>query len=154
MKTAGVGTAASRWRPAPGRIPTVCGFAGWATSNVAEETIVRRMTDAVAHRGPDGQGFYLSPDMRVALGSRRLSIIDLPGGQQPMSNEDGSVWVIFNCEIYNFLELRANLEEKGHRFATKSDTEVIVHAYEEFGDDCVVHLNGMFAFAIYDEHRP
>ena len=109
------------------------------------------MTGQLRHRGPDGDGFYSSGG--VGLGHRRLSIIDLDGGRQPLSNEDGSIWVTFNGEIYNFAELRHRLEQRGHRFQTKSDTEVIVHAYEEWGEKSVEHLRGMFAFAVWDEPR-
>jgi asparagine synthase (glutamine-hydrolysing) len=120
-----------------------------------DEGVLRRMTDAVRHRGPDGEGFYISPHRQVGLGHRRLSIIDLAGGSQPMSNEDGTLWVVFNGEIYNFPELRKELEGKGHHFATHCDTEIILHAYEQYGESCVDRLNGMFAFALYDEraHR-
>jgi asparagine synthase (glutamine-hydrolysing) len=111
----------------------------------------RAMNDALAHRGPDGEGFFA--DTRAALGHRRLAIIDRAGGHQPMGNEDGSCWIVFNGEIYNHHELRAELESKGHKFRTVSDTEAIVHAYEEFGVHCVERLEGMFAFAIYDQRR-
>ena len=106
------------------------------------------MTDALAHRGPDGDGFYTNT--HVALGHRRLAIIDRDGGVQPMANETGTVWVVFNGEIYNHRELRRQLIAKGHRFASVCDTEVIVHAYEEYGTDCVSRFEGMFAFAVYD----
>jgi asparagine synthase (glutamine-hydrolysing) len=129
----------------------MCGLAGWVASRTVDEAILRRMTDALIHRGPDADGFYVSPDRRVGLGHRRLSIIDLATGDQPISNEDGTIWVIFNGEIYNFPDLRDDLERAGHRFATNSDTEVIVHAYEHYGEDCVHRLNGMFAFALYDQ---
>src|SRR3712207_249238 len=109
------------------------------------------MCDAIRHRGPDDDGYYLGTS--VGLGQRRLSIIDLSGGRQPMSNEDGTVWITFNGEIYSFQELRDRLVRLGHRFATHSDTEVIVHAYEEYGAECVKQLRGMFAFALWDERR-
>jgi asparagine synthase (glutamine-hydrolysing) len=109
------------------------------------------MAAAIRHRGPDDEGFYFKEN--VAMGMRRLSIIDLATGRQPISNEDGSVWVVFNGEIYNFPELRERLLARGHRFSTHSDTEVIVHLYEDHGDDLVDHLNGMFAFALWDERR-
>jgi asparagine synthase (glutamine-hydrolysing) len=109
------------------------------------------MCDAIAHRGPDDAGYYL--DSHAGLGMRRLSIIDVSMGHQPISNEDGSVWVVFNGEIYNFRELRRDLESRGHKFATNTDTEVIVHLYEDRGVQCVDHLRGMFAFALWDIHR-
>lgn len=112
---------------------------------------VRRMTTALAHRGPDGDGF-LDLD-RVSFGHRRLAIIDRAGGHQPMANEDETCWIVFNGEVYNHRELRPVLEAKGHRFRTASDTETILHAYEEFGTGCVEKLEGMFAFAIYDGRR-
>ncbi len=107
--------------------------------------------DTLVHRGPDDEGFY--SDEQVSLGMRRLSIIDVQGGHQPIHNEDMTVWVVFNGEIYNFIELREELAKKGHAFYTKTDTEVIVHLYEEFGKDCVHHLRGMFAFALWDKAR-
>lgn len=109
------------------------------------------MAAAIRHRGPDDEGFYFKDN--VALGMRRLSIIDLATGHQPISNEDGSVWVVFNGEIYNFQELRQRLLARGHQLSTHSDTEVIVHLYEDHGDDLVQYLNGMFAFALWDERR-
>ena len=109
------------------------------------------MCRVIAHRGPDEQG-ALTLD-GVGLGIQRLSIIDIAGGQQPVHNEDGRLWLVFNGEIYNYPQLRAELEKRGHRFYTQSDTETIVHAYEEYGDDCVAHLNGMFAFALWERQR-
>jgi asparagine synthase (glutamine-hydrolysing) len=114
------------------------------------------MTGALRHRGPDDEGFYIAHEeglTGVGLGFRRLSIIDLVTGNQPISNEDGSLHVVFNGEIYNYRELRSELESRGHRFATDSDTEVIVHLYEELGAHCVERLNGMFAIALWDVHR-
>jgi len=117
----------------------------------ADKRTARAMAAAMAHRGPDDEGFfYRGP---VVLGMRRLAVIDLPGGHQPISNEDGSVWVVFNGEIYNFGTLREDLEARGHKFRSQSDTEVIVHLYEEVGDELLQHLNGMFAFALWDEKR-
>ena len=107
------------------------------------------MLAMIRHRGPDGFGIYQDED--VSLGSARLSIIDLSGGDQPISNEDGTVWIVFNGEIFNYVELRPGLEAKGHRFATHSDTEVIVHLYEDYGPDCLKYLNGQFALAIWDD---
>ena len=109
------------------------------------------MTDVMSHRGPDGSGYFAHGP--IGLGHRRLSIIDLEGGSQPISNEDDTLQIVFNGEIYNFIELRTELEAAGHRFKTRSDTEVIVHAYEQWGDDCVSRFNGIFAFAMWDAQR-
>jgi len=131
----------------------VCGIAGivrWNSAPVLEEEI-RSMCGAMVHRGPDEEGVYLGDS--VALGMRRLSIIDIDNGQQPVSNEDGSVWTVFNGEIYNHRELRRDLERKGHTFRTASDTETIVHLYEDLGPQCVDRLRGMFAFAIWDVRK-
>lgn len=117
----------------------------------ADKRTARAMAATLVHRGPDDEGFYYRGS--IVLGMRRLAIIDLPGGHQPISNEDGSVWVVFNGEIYNFAILREDLEARGHKFRTSSDTEVIVHLYEEFGDGLLDHLNGMFAFALWDERE-
>jgi asparagine synthase (glutamine-hydrolysing) len=125
----------------------ICGVIG-VESREAGEGAVRRMMDAMAHRGPDGEGVLFSPP--VAAGMRRLSIIDLPGGSQPVWNETHTLATIFNGEIYNFREVRKELENAGHRFRTRSDTEVIVHAYEEWGERCVRHLRGMFALAVVE----
>ena len=131
----------------------MCGIAGIMDTQgrAVEQSLVGRLCEALDHRGPDGEGYYT--DGPVALGHRRLAILDLAGGVQPMSNEDGTVWVIFNGEIYNFCELRTRLERLGHRFATRSDTEVLVHAYEQYGEGCVNELRGMFAFAVWDRPR-
>src|ERR1043166_9151698 len=117
----------------------------WEGSRIEANEIIR-MTREMGHRGPDGEGFLRRE--RVALGHRRLSIIDIKGGKQPLCNEDGNIWVTFNGEIYNYRSLRGILQSKGHIFRTKSDTEVIVHAYEEWGDSCVERLRGMFAFVL------
>jgi len=129
----------------------MCGIAGIVDlqSRPVEPTLVRRLCDVLVHRGPDDEGYYINGP--VALGQRRLAILDVAGGHQPMCNEDGTVWITFNGEIYNFRELRQRLEGLGHRFATRSDTEVIVHAYEQYGADCVKGLRGMFAFALWDQ---
>jgi len=131
----------------------VCGIAGMIgrQNEVADASDVRRMCQTIVHRGPDDEGIYAQGP--VGLGMRRLSIIDLAGGRQPIHNEDQSVWVVFNGEIYNFPELRRELEARGHCFYTHTDTEVIVHLYEEMGSDCVKKLRGMFAIALYDENR-
>jgi asparagine synthase (glutamine-hydrolysing) len=133
----------------------MCGIAGmFSLSGVLAPDVraaIRPMTDAIAHRGPDGDGFYEGD--RVALGHRRLAIIDRAGGHQPMSNEDGSCWIVFNGEVYNHRDLRPKLEARGHVFRTHSDTETILHAWEEYGRTCVDHLEGMFAFAVYDGRR-
>lgn len=133
----------------------MCGICGIVSLNeeqpAGDEGLLRRMNGTLAHRGPDDTGYYLN--RQVGIGVSRLRIIDLAGGDQPIGNEDQSVWIAFNGEIYNHLELRRRLEQKGHVFKTKSDTEAILHAYEAYGDDCVHHLNGMFGFAIWDEKR-
>lgn len=128
----------------------ICGVIGLAEPGQGE-ALVRRMLPKLEHRGPDDEGVLL--DLGLALGMRRLSIIDLPGGHQPIFNEDGSVAVMFNGEIYNFQDLRRRLERAGHHFRTASDTEVIVHAYEEWGENCVERLEGMFAIALADRAR-
>jgi asparagine synthase (glutamine-hydrolysing) len=128
----------------------MCGIVGMynKTGHPVDQNVLERMADQIVHRGPDDSGMHVEGS--VGLGFRRLSIIDLEGGHQPMSNEDGTVWISFNGEIYNYLELRKWLLERGHRFQTESDTEVIVHLYEEKGVDCVKELRGMFCFAICD----
>jgi asparagine synthase (glutamine-hydrolysing) len=132
----------------------MCGIAGFAGTPMPREEAalrVRAMCDAIAHRGPDSDGFHIADG--VALGMRRLSIIDVSGGRQPIFNEDGLVTVVFNGEIYNHHSLRRELEAAGHRFRTRSDTEVLVHLYEESGPDMVARLHGMFAFAIWDARK-
>jgi asparagine synthase (glutamine-hydrolysing) len=134
----------------------MCGIAGIASLLAVdriEEGDVLGMLPPLRHRGPDGSGTYRDPRGRVALGHTRLSIVDLAGGAQPLHNEDQSVWVSFNGEIFNYIELRGALIKAGHRFYTQSDTEVIVHAYEEYGDSFVEHLNGQFAIALWDVGR-
>ena len=131
----------------------MCGIAGIVGSadRPADDAVVRSMTDALWHRGPDDEGFLIQRS--VGLGMRRLSIIDVESGRQPIHNEDKSVWVVFNGEIYNHEELRHDLEAMGHTFYTRSDTEVLVHLYEEYGDTGVERLRGMFAYALWDEKR-
>ena len=129
----------------------MCGIAGFVnldSTRPADPGVVRAMTDSLVHRGPDDEGFHVQAG--VALGMRRLAIIDLETGQQPISNEDGSIWVVFNGEVYNYLELREDLISRGHRFRTRSDTEVLVHLYEEKGDDFVQAINAMAALALWD----
>src|SRR5579871_5935410 len=132
----------------------MCGIAGFVDMALPPEQatiLIDSMCRVIRHRGPDDQGIWV--DEGVALGMRRLSIIDLAGGHQPIFNEDQSILVVFNGEIYNYPELKRSLEARGHLFRTQSDTEVIVHAYEEFGDDCPSHLRGMFSFALWDRPR-
>lgn len=132
----------------------MCGIAGAFYFNVgcANLELVQRMTDALAHRGPNGDGHYVRGP--IGLGHRRLAIIDLsPAGKQPMCNEDGSIWITYNGEIYNFAEIRSGLEQRGHVFRSATDTEVIIHAYEEWGTDCLKRFNGMFAFGLWDSTR-
>lgn len=132
----------------------MCGIAGiwnYLTDRPADRERLVAITSAVAHRGPDGCGYYWGPG--PGLGHRRLSIIDLDGGHQPMCNEDESIWIVFNGEIYNFPELRKDLQARGHLFRTRCDTESILHAYEEFGDACFERLRGMFALAIWDQRK-
>jgi asparagine synthase (glutamine-hydrolysing) len=132
----------------------MCGIAGVVSasreSNI-NEGLVRHMCDQIVYRGPDDEGIYVADG--AGLGMRRLSIIDLSGGHQPVFNEDRNAWIVFNGEIYNFPELRPELESRGHRFYTKTDTEVIIHLYEEMGADCVKKLRGMFALALYDKTK-
>jgi asparagine synthase (glutamine-hydrolysing) len=131
----------------------ICGLYDMAHGAPASRELIRAMMDIQCHRGPDGEGEYYDDSAGIGLGHRRLSIIDLATGDQPMCNEDGGLWVVFNGEIYNYRELRPSLEARGHIFRTASDTEVILHAYEEYGDQCPAHLNGIFAFAIWDARR-
>jgi asparagine synthase (glutamine-hydrolysing) len=132
----------------------MCGIAGVVETHpegAVDNATVHRMCEAIVHRGPDDEGIFVKAG--VGLGMRRLSIIDLAGGHQPVFNEDKTVWIVFNGEIYNFPELRVELEKRGHCFYTHTDTEVIVHLYEDLGADCVNKLRGMFAFALYDARR-
>ncbi len=128
----------------------MCGIVGFVSknSNSLDRAILERMNAAITHRGPDDDGFYMNEG--VALGMRRLSIIDLASGKQPIHNADKTKWIVFNGEIYNYQELRKDLEKRGHKFYTNSDTEAIVHLYDEYGADCLKYLRGMFAIAIWD----
>lgn len=129
----------------------MCGIAGlynFTSKADVDADLLDNMCRVIAHRGPDDQGLFIAGP--IGLGMRRLSVIDLSTGKQPIHNEDGTIWTVFNGEIYNFRELRAQLEARGHRFYTKADTEVIVHAYEEYGEECVHHFRGMFGFAVWD----
>jgi asparagine synthase (glutamine-hydrolysing) len=129
----------------------ICGKLNFEKGANVKPGLIRAMMDTIRHRGPDDEGLHIASE--VGLGFRRLSIIDLSLGHQPISNEDGTVWIVFNGEIYNYRELRSFLLSKGHVFKTQSDTEVIVHLYEELGPQCLEKLRGMFAFAIWDENR-
>lgn len=129
----------------------ICGIFEYQQRSPVSEEQIRRMTNCLIHRGPDDEGFLYRPG--VGLGVRRLSIIDVAGGHQPIANEDNTIWVVFNGEIYNYTALRELLVRRGHYLRTRSDTEVILHLYEEYGERCLEHLDGMFAFALYDE-RP
>lgn len=132
----------------------MCGITGIFEFQRKEEIsrdLVHRMNETIVHRGPDDEGIYVGPG--IGLGFRRLSIIDLAGGHQPISNEDGRIWVMLNGEIYNYPELRKDLESRGHRFSTRSDTETIVHLYEEYGEQCFSRLRGMFAVVLWDSRK-
>ena len=126
----------------------ICGIFHQDRSFAVERDTLRRMNERIVHRGPDDEGFLVEDNIGLAM--RRLSIIDVKTGHQPIANEDQTVWIVYNGELYNHLDLRKDLEAKGHRYRTKSDTETIVHLYEEYGRDCVKYLRGMFAFAIWD----
>ncbi len=130
----------------------MCGIAGYLGNKPIYKSDIESMNRALAHRGPDDSGIFIDKTGHFGMGHRRLSIIDLSGGKQPMSNEDGSLWITFNGEIYNYREIQQDLL-KHRKFKTSSDTEVILHLYEEFGDECVKHMRGMFAFAIYDQRN-
>ncbi|MEW6095117.1 MAG: asparagine synthase (glutamine-hydrolyzing) [bacterium] len=128
----------------------ICGYLTWGEKIVQEE-IIHKMCDVIRHRGPDDEGIYL--EKNIGLGMRRLNIIDLVSGHQPIHNEDKTIWVVYNGEIYNFQEIRESLEKNRHCFYTQTDTEVIVHLYEEMGTKCVEKLNGMFGFALWDKQK-
>ena len=129
----------------------ICGIFEFHRRDLIPEAVVRKMNDTIVHRGPDDEGIYVSQG--IGFGFRRLSIIDLSGGHQPISNEDGRIWVMLNGEIYNYPELRQDLIARGHQFRTRSDTESIVHLYEEYGEDCFRRLRGMFAIALWDSRE-
>src|SRR5438094_3600322 len=129
----------------------ICGQFNFGRNESVQPDTIRRMTQTMVHRGPDDDGYYFSGSL--GLGFRRLSIIDLAGGHQPMSDAEETVWVTLNGEIYNFKELRADLESRGHSFRTESDTEVIIHGYKEWGIDVLNQLNGMFGLAIWDVRK-
>ena len=132
----------------------MCGIVGIVNLDPREpvdETLLKRMRDVLRHRGPDGEGLWVEGP--VGLGHRRLAIVDVAGGQQPMPNEDASCWITYNGEIYNHADLRPGLEARGHRYHTRSDTETILHLYEEEQERCVERLRGMFAFALWDRTR-
>ncbi|HLZ28950.1 MAG TPA: asparagine synthase (glutamine-hydrolyzing) [Chloroflexota bacterium] len=135
----------------------MCGICGVVTfgsrAQEIDEPTLRAMASTMRHRGPDDNGYYVSPDHHLGFGFRRLSIVDLNTGEQPMSNEDDSIWLIYNGEIYNHADHRPGLEARGHRFRSHCDAEVVLHLYEEYGPDCVHHLRGMFAFALWDSRR-
>ena len=129
----------------------MCGICGFTGRQADQDKILEKMMTRIHHRGPDGGGTYL--DEQVAMGFRRLSIIDLDHGSQPMTNETGNLIITFNGEIYNYKEIRKELEAKGHIFANHADTECLVHGYEEYGTDLLSHLRGMFAFVIWDKDK-
>src|SRR5262245_56028545 len=133
----------------------MCGIVGmWNKAGAVNTIMFDHMVDSLSNRGPDGRGTMFLEKGRLALGHRRLSIIDLSdAGSQPMANETGTLWLTFNGEIYNFLSLRRELEHRGYTFRSHTDSEVIIHAYEEWGTDCVHKFRGIFAFAIYDCRR-
>lgn len=129
----------------------MCGIAGklgFHPDAFPTHALLAAMCNKIAHRGPDDAGYFIQGP--IALGHRRLSVIDVMSGHQPLGNEDETIWVVLNGEIYNYVELREQLEQKGHRFRTRSDTEVIVHLYEEYGERFIEHLRGMFAIALWD----
>lgn len=129
----------------------ICGITYFDREKPVSERLIQRMCDVIKHRGPDDEGWHVAKG--AAVGMRRLSIIDLSTGHQPICNEDGSIWIVFNGEIYNHLEVRKELQARGHKFKTKTDTEAILHAYEEYGENCPKKLNGMFGFAVLDQKK-
>ena len=138
-------------RPFAPRPKLMCGIAGFITVQPSDSSsIIERMTDTIRHRGPDDSGYYRDP--WASLGFRRLSIIDVAGGHQPMANEDATHFIVYNGEIFNHADLRPALLQAGHRYTNRCDTETILHAYEQYGPECVLRLRGMFAFAIWDKN--
>src|SRR6056297_3666276 len=132
----------------------MCGIAGilnLSSSDIISEDLILRMISILKHRGPDESGVYF--DDHIHMGQARLSILDLEGGAQPIPNEDKTLWIVYNGEVFNYTELRSDLEKKGHRFNTQTDTEVILHLYEEMGSGCLSELNGQFAIAIWDTRK-
>ena len=132
----------------------MCGIAGFFhfdSDRIADQNSLKKMTDIISHRGPDGEGFYV--ERNIALGHRRLSIIDISGGDQPMKSQNGNLILTFNGEIYNYIELKNELIGLGHKFYSSSDTEVIIKAYEQWGYDCQKKFNGMWAFALWDKNK-
>ncbi len=131
----------------------MCGINGIFNLNGSPvvKDVLLRMNSKMTHRGPDDEGYYIYKN--IGLSVRRLSIIDIQGGHQPISNEDGRYWIVFNGEIYNYVELRLELENKGHIFKTRTDTEVVIHLYEDMREGCLDKLNGMFTFAIWDSYK-
>ena len=132
----------------------MCGIAGqflFGQVETVSSDMLKRMCDSISHRGPDDEGYYIHGP--IGLGHRRLSIIDLDSGKQPIANEDRTIWVVFNGEIYNYVELREFLISRGHSFSTNTDTEVIVHLYEEQGEEFLSSLRGMFGIALWDERK-
>ena len=129
----------------------ICGVLNLSPSKRTDRSVIQQMLAMIRHRGPDGFGIY--SDQNIGLGNARLSIIDLDTGDQPISNEDGTLWIVFNGEIFNYIELRQDLERRGHRFKTRSDTETLLHTYEEFGVGCLNRLNGQFSLAIWDKEN-
>ncbi|HMM28138.1 MAG TPA: asparagine synthase (glutamine-hydrolyzing) [Aggregatilineaceae bacterium] len=145
-----IGTAGAQWIKAEARMCGICGVFAYQRPAPVSRALVREMADTLAHRGPDGAGEFYDDPSGLGLGHRRLAIIDLVSGDQPMTGDDGAVCIVFNGEIYNYRKLRAALEAAGHRFRTSSDTEVVLRAYQEYGPQCPARFNGIFAFAIWD----
>ena len=132
----------------------MCGICGFVSNHELDQdrsSLLNALNQTLDHRGPDSDGFYINGD--VGMGMRRLAIIDIASGDQPIFNEDKSIAIVYNGEIYNFQELRGQLERYDHIFSTNSDTEVIIHAYEQWGDECLLKFNGMFAFSLWDDKQ-